>query len=208
MNLLYKPYAVEPASFKYSAQLIAVFQNDSGKNLIEKGDLLIAYSGNECRGITEARFWENSNPYSSSLTFFSNSDQDIVNFKIINPVRKREVFFAERLPFIINGNFGNIHDPFLLTQKESQSALNMISRNSVKVFPNPVNDKLQIHSEFRIQSVTISGLRGNCIRSLTKISTNKLTLETNFLDTGIFSLKIETENGIFFRKLIKTVYPI
>jgi hypothetical protein len=67
-----------------------------------------------------------------------------------------------------------------------------------------VTNELQIMSEARIQSVTLSGLSGNCIQLLSNISEYTLLINTRNLVPGMYMLKIETSKGIAVRKLIKS----
>jgi hypothetical protein len=75
---------------------------------------------------------------------------------------------------------------------------------SVLVYPNPVYDELQIVSEAMINSVTISGISGNCVKMLSNISEYNLLLSTKNLVPGMYMLKVETSKGIVIRKLIKS----
>jgi hypothetical protein len=75
---------------------------------------------------------------------------------------------------------------------------------SVLVYPNPVDDELQIHSDIQIHSVTINGISGNCIQQLADVSDFNLLVNTSNLVPGVYLLKIETSKGFVIRKLIKS----
>ena len=75
--------------------------------------------------------------------------------------------------------------------------------SGVKVYPNPVNDKLIISSRNDAKyEVEITGLDG---RSLIRESLAGTTNEVNVtsLTTGIYILKIKGEEGIMVRKIVK-----
>ena len=75
---------------------------------------------------------------------------------------------------------------------------------SVLVYPNPVDDELQIHSGVKIHSVTISGISGNRIQQISNISEFNLLINTTNLVPGVYMLKVETSKGIVIKKLIKS----
>ena len=75
---------------------------------------------------------------------------------------------------------------------------------SVFVYPNPVTDKFQIKSVYRISSVTISGLSGNIILNQSGISDYSVSVDSKNLAPGLYLLKIETSNGTITRKLVKS----
>ena len=75
---------------------------------------------------------------------------------------------------------------------------------TISIYPNPVNNELQIVSQSKIKSVTLSGLSGNRIQLLSNISEYNLKLNTTSLVPGMYMLKVETSKGIVIRKLIKS----
>lgn len=205
INALYRQYLIDPSFYRFSAKLTGVLQNRSGECLTKEGDLLVAYSDHERRGIAEACLTEYSDQYFFPITFFSNNDREIINFKIIQAGQLREILLSERIPFEADATLGNFQEPFPFRQKECPQTLKRVSRNAVTLFPNPVYDKLQIYSGFKILSITINEMKGNCIKTISSIAENKLTLNTGFLKAGAFYVKIETDGGTFYRGLIKAV---
>lgn len=75
------------------------------------------------------------------------------------------------------------------------------SQNNLKVamYPNPVNDILNIDIENEIKSVEIYNIQGQRV-----IQSNSKQIETSFLNSGIYMVRIEDINGgIATQKLIK-----
>ncbi len=204
MNELHRSYLINPPSYEYSANLIGELLDQSGNNVIGKGDLLIAYSGNEPRGVTEACFVPDLNRYIFILTIFSNSDQEKLNFRVKLIANSQELPLQEQLVFSNDAVFGEAMAPYPFSLENATGIRGAISRNDVLIYPNPVNDKLQIKSVYKIYSVTITGISGNCIQLISNLSENNLFLDTHNLNPGVYFLKIETGRGTIVRKLIKS----
>jgi hypothetical protein len=88
-----------------------------------------------------------------------------------------------------------------------QSGIKDVQLNGlVSVFPNPVTDYIHIKSAYTLNSVTLSGISGNCVKLLTGISGNYVQINVKNLYPGVYLLKIETSNGILIKKLMKLNY--
>jgi len=77
-----------------------------------------------------------------------------------------------------------------------------ISLADINIYPNPVNDVLYIENNehIKIDKITVSDILGKVIL-IEKNSFNQINLSE--LKSGILLMKIETENGIITKKLIK-----
>jgi ACT domain-containing protein len=201
---LYDEYRINPPAFENSANMIGELLNSKNENVILKGDLLLAYSQNEPRGVTEARYIPELNRYVFLLTIFSNSNQEKLNFKVKSLAYNTEEVISEELIFNVDEVYGKAMNPYQLHLQSSTRIIETGSDPSVLVYPNPVTDELQIKSEAKIQSVTLSGMSGNCILLLSNISEYTLLIDTKKLVSGMYMLKIETTKGIVIRKLIKS----
>lgn len=201
---LHTNYLINPATFEYSANLIGELVDQSGENLIRKGDLLIAYSQNEPRGVSEAYFVQKLNRYVFILSIFSNSNQEKLSFKIKSLSNDLETPLSDEVVFGTDVVFGQAMNPYPLHLASSTSVLDIANDGFIAVYPNPVTDKLQIRSAEKIRSVTLSGLSGNCILTISNISENSLLINTKNLGSGMYILKIEISGGTIIRKLIKS----
>lgn len=203
-NDLYAFYQVNPPIFEYSANLIGELVNLNGENIIRKGDLLIAYSQNEPRGVTEACFVPNLNRYVFILTMFSNSNLEKLSFKVKSLSDDMEKTINDKVVFNSDEVYGQAMNPYPLHMDSSTGIQIAEVDGSVNIFPNPVKEELQITSDDKILSITLSGISGNCIQILSNISDYSLLIDTRNLVSGIYILKIETSKGTFVRKLIKS----
>jgi len=187
-----------------SANLIGELVNTNNEPVIGKGDLLLAYSDNEPRGVAEAIFVPDLNRYVFILTVFSNTNEENLSFRFKTPAKNTEEEITEELIFKTDEVFGQPMVPMALHLSGITSIDETGADPTISIYPNPVNDELQIVSQSKIKSVTLSGLSGNRIQLLSNISEYNFKLNTTSLVPGMYMLKVETSKGIVIRKLIKS----
>lgn len=203
-NSLYADYKIIPSAFENSANLIGELVDANNENLLNKGDLLIAYVKDEPRGVAEAYFVPDLNRYVFILTIFSGTNNEKLNFRFKSFANGTVEPISEELVFNTNEIYGKPMVPMTLHLTNSTGNIENELDQSVLVYPNPVDDELQIHSGIKIHSVTLSGISGNCIQQISDISEFNLLMNTKTLVPGVYMLKIETSKGIVIRKLIKS----
>lgn len=201
---LYSEYKINPALFMNSANLIGELVNANNEPVIGKGDLLLAYSNNEPRGVAEAVFVSDLNRYVFILTMFSNTNEENLSFRLKTPAKHTEEEITEELIFKTDEIFGQPMVPMTLHLSGATNLDETGVDQTISIYPNPVNNELQIVSQSKIKSVTLSGLSGNRIQLLSNISEYNLKLNTTSLVPGMYMLKVETSKGIVIRKLIKS----
>lgn len=204
LNDLYSTYQINPAQYEFSANLIGEVVDSNGNNLVHKGDLLIAYAGNEPRGVTEARFIPALNRYAFIQTIFSNSNQGKLNFKLKTIDGNSEQPLIDELAFGSNEIFGEALNPNQLHLQVATTINETSDDGSVLVFPNPVNDFLQIKSVNLIKAVYLSGSSGNHILSHLNLENYSDQLDMSGLPPGVYILNLQTERGTLVKKLIKS----
>jgi hypothetical protein len=201
---LYTLYNINPADFENSATLIGEIVNENSQNIIQQGDILIAYTGTARRGVTEARFVPDLNRYVFILTLFSNLNQEKMSLKLKTLYDISEKEISDEVTFVSNEVFGQAMNPYPLHLLNTTGLIGSGNEQSISVFPNPATEKFQIRSGYRISSFTISGLSGNSILTQSNISENMVSVDTRNLAPGLYLLKIETSNGTIIRKLVKS----
>ena len=72
--------------------------------------------------------------------------------------------------------------------------------HDIQIFPNPTKNKLNINSKYKINKITIINLLGKKVIEKTSLL-NYVNL--NKLPKGVYILKIDFENGILNKKIIK-----
>jgi hypothetical protein len=201
---LYEIYKINPSDFENSATLIGEIVNENSENIILQGDILIAYVGTANRGATEARFVPDLNRYVFILTIFSNLNQEKMSFKLKSPDDNFEKKISDEIVITSNEVIGQSMNPYPLHLSVTTGIMGSENQRSLSVYPNPVNDKFQIRSGYKISAVTVSELTGKTILYQPNISENTVVIDTRNLEPGLYLLKIETANGTICRKLIKS----
>lgn len=201
---LHQNYRIDPNSYEYSANLIGELFSNTGENVIGKGDLLIAYAQNEPRGVSEAYFAKALGRYVFVLSIFSNTNKEKLSFKFKSLDNVSEIPISEELIFGTDVVFGQAMNPYPLHLGLQTASTEIANDNKIQVYPNPVCDELRINSDEKILSITLTGLSGNNILTISNVSENYLLIDTKNLIPGMYILKVEISSGTIIRKLIKS----
>jgi len=75
---------------------------------------------------------------------------------------------------------------------------------ALRIFPNPTDGELQIiNYELEIVNVEVFDVRGKLVWSLQSTAQPTTTINISHLPTDIYFIRIQTENGVITRKIIK-----
>lgn len=197
---LYTLYNIHPSEFENSANLIGEYVNEKGENITHMGDLLIAFIDGEARGVTEAVFIADINKYVFFISIFSNARGNITFG--VKPVGSSEnTPIAETYIFAADAVFGA---PFTPVQLHSvATGLHADSKSVVTIYPNPVSDHLMITSGTDITRISVYSPIGKCLQVVSDASGNTRRINTSNLTSGMYTVKIETKNGVEIRKFVK-----
>jgi hypothetical protein len=126
-------------------------------------------------GVTYQWLWYNKEIIGANSSTFTAKDKGLYSLRITDT--NGCVFTSSQLPF------GNI-------------ATSDISQNNIKIYPNPIQEQLTISSETNIQKVEFYNIIGQVLLSQ-KIDNQTFTINTNFLTTGIYFIRIYQNNNEF-----------
>ncbi|MCT4664420.1 MAG: choice-of-anchor J domain-containing protein [Flavobacteriales bacterium] len=87
------------------------------------------------------------------------------------------------------------------TYKVSGIGLDELDENEIAIYPNPVNDVLNINSELEVTNLRIVDAQGRTI--MENILTSKGSIEVSELASGNYFLIGESEKGNFVRRFVK-----
>ena len=113
-NELYREYQIDPPEYQNSANLIGELVDQNGEYVTRKGDLLIASSQSETRGVSEAIFVPELNRYIFLLTIFSNLNQEKLSFSIKSLLDDQEKPLSNELFFVTDEVYGQARNPLQL----------------------------------------------------------------------------------------------
>jgi hypothetical protein len=71
----------------------------------------------------------------------------------------------------------------------------------LKIYPNPANSKITIESQ-QHELIEISNIQGQLIKTLATTG-NKTNIDVSALPSGMYFVKVKSENGIAVKKLVK-----
>jgi len=100
-------------------------------------------------------------------------------------------------------NWSNYVDPQTSFSEDCATSLGVddeLLAKGLKLYPNPVSDILSVESKLALKKIEIYSILGQKVK---EIHSNFNSISTSHLSTGIFLIKIYSEKGIVFRKLIK-----
>jgi polyhydroxybutyrate depolymerase len=83
-----------------------------------------------------------------------------------------------------------------------QSSATLQTEENVQVYPNPVYDKLYIHTEFPIQKTEIRAMNGATVAVFTHTQ-NFDVIDLEFLPPGLYMVQIQSEQKSLTKKLVK-----
>ncbi|MCG8702456.1 MAG: T9SS type A sorting domain-containing protein [Bacteroidales bacterium] len=74
---------------------------------------------------------------------------------------------------------------------------------SFKVYPNPATTSVNVDlNDFSdVQSVSIVSLSGTIVKTVNEINSNKINVSTSDLSTGLYFVRVETDNGVSIQKV-------
>jgi hypothetical protein len=175
-------------------QICAVYPDDSAfvevsYNDMESWEIIANYN----RDMHEA--WKKS--------VVDNSGWRLERVKIPNQIDAEKVFVRFRFISnrIRNGNGWYIDD--VVIGQKAVTVDNNDFGNSVKVFPNPAVDVLNIHSGYNeFSNVKLFDLHGSLILEYVSDNTSSVELDLNQFNSGSYFLEIKSDKGFVSRKII------
>jgi len=76
-------------------------------------------------------------------------------------------------------------------------------KNEVLVYPNPSSEIISVHSQNNINSITVYSMDGRSIITYTNpLTTNEFIVNVHNISVGLYTLKVNTDNGTFTKKII------
>ena len=76
--------------------------------------------------------------------------------------------------------------------------------SAFSIYPNPVNDKLYIETEVKIEEVVVYAITGVIVGQQSTVNSQQSTcIEVSNLNSGVYFVKVVTENGEVVKRFIK-----
>jgi hypothetical protein len=79
----------------------------------------------------------------------------------------------------------------------------MNTNPQIHIRPNPTSGKLNIEASSMIQHITVSDLQGKILLEFSNVQSANSAMDISGLEKGVYLLKVELENGMEIKKLVK-----
>ena len=104
-------WSVNENNFEYTMSFVA-FVNIDGTTLSNESDKVGAFVNNELRGVSNLTYTSSNGRYYAYLTIFSNTNDEVVNFKVYNSTTDQVVDISETINFEINAHQGDLFQAY------------------------------------------------------------------------------------------------
>ena len=130
--------------------------------------------------------WFGTNDTTLDLTFYNNTtNSGYSNAKIANMIKSQ-----------------NLVPPSCYSNK-TLGTTNFDNKNEIVVYPNPSSEIIVVHATNNINSITMFTIDGRNIQTYKNpLSSTEFTINVQNLSVGLYTLKVNTDNGIFSKKII------
>jgi len=157
---------------------------------------IAAFVGDECRGSVKLMYIEPIDRYVAFLNIFGDQ-AEAMQFRITDGINVS--FSSEEMTYENDGMVGTLSDPFVLHfgTMDVDEALNA----NVMVYPNPSEGLFNIEGQ-NMRKIEVLNAFGQVILS-EEIETEFLQIDLNNRASGIYMLRVTTDDGIMNKQLIK-----
>ncbi len=90
------------------------------------------------------------------------------------------------------------------TESESLAGYVELTASGISIYPNPTSDSITISSEqVTINTIQVFDFTGKQNQQFSNVSNNNLTIDLSNFATGVYLIKLQTENEVFTTKIVK-----
>jgi len=144
-----------------------------------------------CRDMYPSAFGE-------ELSLANNGDTESFNFEV-EVSDDYDITHCELVVFIQDNDTKEILNATMVHLGQIVGVAEMGEQYS-RIYPNPTTDQVTIESQSVLKNVSIYTLAGQKVYELA-LDQNNVNLNIDFLETGIYMIRLETENGTKIEKL-------
>ncbi len=204
-------WEIDINAFEYTMSITSVVEFDAKE--MEDSTLIIgAFSGYECRGLTQIQYVPGLNKYVGFLPVYANkASGDSINFKVFEPEsgKKREI--TEKISFISDKRVGDLNAPFVLTAQPIGDELVPYQYYLRENYPNPFNPEtiieygLSVDGDVELFVFNVLGQKvATLVNERQEAHRYKITFNASEfkLASGIYFYQIRSGSFIKSRKLL------
>ena len=133
-----------------------------------------------------------------SIEHLKATDTTIVKYAVKNPGKYCFVVTAANLA----GESAHSNEACVTYGEEPGEGVEELT-TSLNVYPNPVNDRLYIETEVEIKEVVVYDVFGRQQDNKSTSRQGNLTIDVTNLNSGVYFVKVVTENGEVVKRFVK-----
>ncbi|MCF7918325.1 MAG: T9SS type A sorting domain-containing protein [Candidatus Cloacimonetes bacterium] len=211
-------WQVIPELYEYNMNIIAVVMQD-GMEAANETDMIAAFYGDECRGVTTPVYLEAFDRNLVFMTVYGNVDEDIsFNFKYFNSLTSQTYDLEETIDFAANDVFGSILEPYALhtlpLTDGDENLIPVLETRLQALYPNPFNPELHIKyslSENTPVEIVMFNIKGQKVKTLVNetqesgwyhLSWTGDNDDHNPIASGVYFLQIKADGYQEMRKVL------
>ena len=122
---------IEP-NYQYTMTFVAKLNVD-GVRLINPDDLVGAFVGTSCRGVSKLTYVASENSYYAYLIVFSNTQNEVITFYLYESSKDKVTKVNKTINFLANQNFGNLFQSYSIAQPALSNKAEIVSFDFLNV---------------------------------------------------------------------------
>lgn len=201
------PWSVDPLQYEYSMVLVGMLSQD-GLNMTSGDHTIGAFAGKEVRGVARSLYVEQLGVYLFFLTVYSNTQQELLSFKLYDELAAQEIELKEQMLFAINGVAGTVLEPVPFTQTTTgiQDAT-PLQAERLSVQPNPFSGEttIRFRSNGEEGVLMITDMNGTVVQRSDMPSETGWTdmlWQATGLSPGVYIVQVLSSSGSYSKKVV------
>lgn len=150
-------WSVDENAYQYTMTFVAKLNLD-GKQLNGAQDKVAAFVGNTCRGLSKVTYVANQETYYAFLTVFSNTQDELISFKIYDSATTKITSVSKQVLFKVNEHLGNMFQSYsiaepALNDKTDILTFNFKDVNSVSSVINNAKVSISVYDNINLSTL-------------------------------------------------------
>ena len=131
-------WSVDPTDYEYNMTFTGAITLEEGQE-VHPGSKILAFVGEECRGIGELVYIGSLDRYEASLFVYANTEGEEVTFKIMDEEIAKVYGTVNKEVFVANTHYGSFTEPYLFQGGEVLSSSIVLMAH-----PNPFEEEVTV----------------------------------------------------------------
>jgi hypothetical protein len=194
-------WKVNEPDYQHTMTFVAKLNMD-GIQLNGQNDMVGAFVGTTCRGVSKPTYVASSKSYYAYLTVFSNTSGETITFQLYNSSNSKVVKVSKTINFATNQNYGNLFQAYsiaepTLNNKADILTFDFLNIKSLSSSLTPGSVKISISESYPLNSLTpvfTLSKGANLLRNRIIQSTG--TIATNFTSAVNYEVLSEDESAL------------